>query len=206
MIEQDEVEIEIELSGGGEDSGGDRGDDETVFCWGCWLDIKILLDESRLDWPSAVWDVACGASVVANSPGVGPSDLDDPEPEAASVACAAPLGVDTRPSPGELKDERGDAPCGVVPPSSPLAVCPLEAKPSDSKETVTVEVNDTMTLTLTEPSLVMSRLSVLLGVLLVNVTSEEPCISSLGLTFPTGLLDPSGSERGAKELDTCPLP
>lgn len=202
MTEQDG--LEVELSGSGEDSGGDRGDDETVFCWGCWLDIEGLLDGSRLDGPNAVCDVACGASVVANSPGVGPSDLDDHESEAASVACAAPLGVETRPSPGELKDERGDAPCGVVPPSSP--VCPLEAKLSESKETVTVEVSDTMTLTLTEPSLVMRRLSVLLGVLLVNVTSEEPCISSLGLTSATRLLNPSGSERGAKELDTCPLP
>lgn len=69
--------------------------------------------------------------------------------------------------------ERGDASSGVVPSSLPESL--LGNERSEDKEMVTVEVYDTTTLTLTEPSDVMRRRSTLLDVLLVDVNSEELC-------------------------------
>ena len=51
-----------------------------------------------------------------------------------------------------------------------------ESELPDGTETVTIEVYDTMTLTLTLPSDVRRSRSVLLGVVLVDVVSEELCI------------------------------
>lgn len=109
---------------------------------------------------------------MAETPGVGPRGLDDPESEAVLVGCPR-LGRESTPPSGERMDEREDAPSGVSLLSFP--VCPFGAIPSEDKETVTVEVYDTTTLTLTEPSDVMRRRSTLLDVLLVDVNSEELC-------------------------------
>lgn len=88
------------------------------------------------------------------------------------VGCAG-LDGERRPPSGERMEEKGAAPSDVVLPS--LLVCLLGSKRSEDKEMVTVEVYDTTTLTLTVPSDVMRRRSMLLDVLLVDVISEELC-------------------------------
>lgn len=83
--------------------------------------------------------------------GCSSSDLDD---------TAVPWNVDC--GTYGLGDNPGVGPSGLD-----------ESKESKGTEIVIVEVYDTMTLILTLPSDVMTRRSVLLGVLLVNVVSEE---------------------------------
>lgn len=117
--------------------------------------------------------------------------LDGSEFGKAPLGCADSLDV-------ERSDERGGVSGDNVPISLPA--CPLESKLLDTKEMVTIEVYDTTTLTLMVPSDVKRRRSVLLGVFLVNVSSEELWPQLFEVEIVARLEDWSTSEEICEEV------
>lgn len=140
---------------------------------------------------------------MTDSPGVGPCGIDDLESDAALVGCVASLGVGPRPTPGERKDEMGNESRDAV--ALLFPACILDCRPSLEKETVIIEVYETTTLTFTVPSDVMTRRSVLLGVILVDVSSEELCLQLVWVVSVFGLPEATALEGETGRLRLFPL-
>lgn len=128
------------------------------------------------------------------NPGEG---LDDSEFPPALSGWEDWLRVERRAMSGEGFDERGDVSGDIVPLS--LSSWPLDSTFSDDKEMVTIEVYDTITLTLTVPSDVKRRRSVLLGVRLVDVSIDKLCPLFDGFEGVAGLADWSDSGKSPEE-------
>lgn len=127
--------------------------------------------ESDETVPCRVWDVNWGFSGVDSDPNVGSCMLYDLESERALLCCVGLLGVERLPMSGGRVVEPENVSLGVM--SLLFPACILESKGSDDKKTVITDVYETTTLTLTVPSDVMTRRSLLLGVLLVDVINEK---------------------------------